>query len=104
LYWGGRRPSDLYMHDKAQEWAKTLPGFTYVPVVSEARPEDAWEGRTGFVHHAVMEDFPDLSGRQVYACGVPVMVNAARTDFTHKCGLPEAEFFADSFISDADIA
>lgn len=104
LYWGGRRPTDLYMHDKAQEWAKTLPGFTYVPVVSDAGPEDAWQGRTGFVHRAVMEDFPDLSGLQVYACGAPVMVNAARNDFTHECGLPETEFFADAFISDADIA
>lgn len=104
LYWGGRRPADLYMHQKALEWARTLPGFTYVPVMSDAEPEDAWAGRTGFVHRAVMEDFPDLSGHQVYACGAPVMVNAARTDFTHQLGLPEAEFFADAFISEADIA
>src|SRR5690606_5047040 len=60
LYWGGRRPRDLYMHEKAQDWAGSLPNFSYVPVVSEALPEDAWSGRTGFVHEAVMQDLPDL--------------------------------------------
>jgi CDP-4-dehydro-6-deoxyglucose reductase len=102
LYWGGRRPADLYMHDKAREWEQSLPGFRYVPVVSDALDEDHWQGRTGFVHRAVVEDFPDLSGHQVYACGAPVVVNSARADFTHQCGLPEGEFYADAFISDAD--
>jgi CDP-4-dehydro-6-deoxyglucose reductase len=104
LYWGGRRPKDLYMNELAQKWAAEHPGFRYVPVVSEALAEDAWLGRTGFVHRAVMEDLPDLSGYQVYACGVPVMVNAAHQDFTRECGLPEEEFFSDSFTTAADKA
>ncbi|TFL08858.1 CDP-6-deoxy-delta-3,4-glucoseen reductase [Pusillimonas caeni] len=103
LYWGGRRPRDLYMHDKAQEWARTLPGFSYVPVVSEAQAEDGWTGRAGFVHQAVMQDLPDLSGHQVYACGAPIMVESARRDFTQLCGLPDEAFFADAFTSQADV-
>jgi CDP-4-dehydro-6-deoxyglucose reductase len=75
-----------------------------VPVISDALPEDAWSGRTGFVHRAVMEDFPDLSGHQVYACGVPIMVDSARRDFTTLCKLPEGEFYADSFTTQADLA
>jgi len=51
-----------------------------------------------------MADLPDLSGHQVYACGVPVMVDAARKDFTTGCGLPEDEFYADSFTTQADVA
>lgn len=101
LYWGGRRPKDLYMNALAQGWA-AQGLLKYVPVISEALPEDCWAGRSGFVHRAVMEDFPDLSGHQVYACGVPVMVDAARTDFTSSCRLPEDEFYADSFTTQAD--
>jgi CDP-4-dehydro-6-deoxyglucose reductase len=104
LYWGGRRPRDLYMHALCEEWAATLPNFRYVPVISDAHPEDHWQGRTGFVHRAVMEDLPDLSGYQVYACGAPAMVEAARLDFTSACGLPEEEFYADAFTSEADLA
>lgn len=103
LYWGCRSKRDLYQIDLPREWEQALPNFRYVPVLSDAAPEDAWTGRTGFVHEAVMQDLPDLSGHQVYACGAPVMVDAARADFTTRCGLPEAEFFADSFLTAADI-
>jgi CDP-4-dehydro-6-deoxyglucose reductase, E3 len=98
LYWGGRRPKDLYLDHLAKSWAAKYPEqFAYVPVVSNALPDDAWTGRTGFVHRAVIEDFPDLSGHQVYACGAPIVVDSARHDFTTLCQLPESEFFADSF-------
>lgn len=103
LYWGGRRPKDLYMNTLAEDWA-ARGLLRYVPVISEALPEDAWSGRTGFVHRAVMEDFPDLSAHQAYACGVPVMVDAARRDFVAQCALPEEEFYADSFTTQADVA
>lgn len=103
LYWGGRRPADLYMNALAQQWEQTLPYFTYVPVISDASPQDNWTGRTGFVHKAVMQDYPDLSGHQVYACGAPIVVNSARSEYVGLCGLPEDEFFADSFTSEADV-
>lgn len=104
LYWGGRRPSDLYLNDLCQTWEKEISDFKYIPVISDALAEDGWQGRTGFVHQAVMSDHPDMKGFQVYACGAPVMVNAARNDFSGKCQLPEEEFFADSFTSAADLA
>jgi CDP-4-dehydro-6-deoxyglucose reductase len=98
LYWGCRAKRDLYMLEAPQSWAR--PGFTFVPVLSD----EPWTGRTGFVHRAAMEDFPDMSGVQVYACGAPVMVDAARDDFTLKCRLPAEEFYADSFLTEADKA
>ncbi|NYT24078.1 CDP-6-deoxy-delta-3,4-glucoseen reductase [Alcaligenaceae bacterium] len=104
LYWGGRRPADLYMDALARGWESSLSDFKYVPVVSEATPEDNWRGRGGFVHRAVMEDIPDLSGHQVYACGAPIMVDNARRDFIDVCGLPESEFYADAFTTAADAA
>ena len=97
LYWGGRVRADLYLNDLAEQWPHEQRGFKYVPVLSEARPGDQWEGRTGFVHRAVMQDLPDLSQFQVYACGNPLMVDAARKDFIGSCGLPPEEFISDSF-------
>ena len=96
LYWGGRVRADIYLNDLAEKWQHDH-GIRYVPVLSEAGPEDHWSGRSGFVHRAVVEDFPDLSGHQVYACGAPVMVEAAHQDFTTQCKLPEDEFYSDSF-------
>lgn len=102
LYWGGRRPQDLYMHAWCVQAASELPWLRYVPVVSDALPEDGWTGRTGFVHRAVMQDFADLSGHEVYACGAPIVVESAERDFVAQCGLPADAFYADSFTSEAD--
>ena len=102
LYWGARTRPDLYLDALAREWAQAHRRFRYIPVLSEARAEDAWTGRTGFVHQAVMDDHPDLSAFQVYACGAPVMVEAAHRDFTSRCALPEDEFFSDAFTKASD--
>jgi CDP-4-dehydro-6-deoxyglucose reductase, E3 len=96
LYWGCRAHADLYLHELASRW-HTERGLRYVPVLSDAPASDHWTGRTGFVHRAVMADFPDLSGHQVYACGAPEMVEAAHRDFTSQCGLPEDDYFSDAF-------
>jgi CDP-4-dehydro-6-deoxyglucose reductase len=102
LYWGCRSKTDLYLHDWAAGASAGLPNLHYVPVLSEPTPEDAWTGRTGLVHRAVMHDFPDLMFHQVYACGAPIMVESAQRDFVQRCGLPDDEFYADSFTSEAD--
>ncbi len=102
LYWGGRRPADLYMDAWVRERLADMPGLRYVPVVSHALPEDGWTGRTGFVHQAVMDDHADLSGHQVYACGAPVVVESARKAYSAERGLPPEEFYADAFTSEAD--
>jgi CDP-4-dehydro-6-deoxyglucose reductase, E3 len=104
LYWGARRKKDLYLLELAEQWAKDIPNFRFVPVLSEPDASDTWTGRIGFVHRAVIEDLPDLSGYQVYACGAPVMVESAQRDFTQHHRLPEDEFYADSFTSAADLA
>jgi CDP-4-dehydro-6-deoxyglucose reductase len=101
LYWGGRRPSDLYLDAWVKDQLAALPSLRYVPVISNATDTDGWTGRTGFVHQAVLQDHPDLSGYQVYACGAPVVVDSARRDYLC-AGLPEEEFFADAFTSEAD--
>ena len=102
LYWGGRRPADLYMHDWVLDKVAHMPNLRYVPVVSNALPEDNWTGRTGFVHQAVLDDQPDLSGHQVYACGAPIVVDTARAEYSAKAGLPAEQFFADAFTTEAD--
>jgi CDP-4-dehydro-6-deoxyglucose reductase len=102
LYWGGRRPADLYMHDWVLDKVAHMPNLRYVPVVSNALPDDNWTGRTGFVHQAVLDDLPDLSGHQVYACGAPIVVDTARAEYSAQAGLPPDQFYADAFTTEAD--
>lgn len=97
LYWGSRDRAGLYMDQLAREWEGRVANFRYIPVLSEATAADGWTGRTGLVHHAVMADQPDLSRHEVYACGAPAMIDAARADLVARCRLPSDAFFADAF-------
>ncbi|WP_237247597.1 CDP-6-deoxy-delta-3,4-glucoseen reductase [Sideroxyarcus emersonii] len=91
FYWGVRKQSDLYMLDKVKHWEES--GVKFTPVVSD----EQWPGRTGFVHQAVLDDFKDLSAYAVYACGAPVVVEAAHREFTAQRGLPSDAFYSDAF-------
>jgi CDP-4-dehydro-6-deoxyglucose reductase/3-phenylpropionate/trans-cinnamate dioxygenase ferredoxin reductase subunit len=95
LYFGARTPELLYMNDLCERWARELSEFTYLPVVSEAAPD--WTGRVGLVHRAVLEDVATLAGCQVYACGAPPMIAAARADFEQIGQLEPSAFFCDAF-------
>ena len=97
LYWGVRSLKDLYMAELPQQWLAERPNFSFIPVLSNPAPGDRWQGRSGLVHQAVLADFADLSGYQVYACGAPAMVDSARDAFTRTRSLPEDAFFADAF-------
>lgn len=96
LYWGVRARRDLYMHDLALGFERALPHFRYTPVLSEPQPQDAWRGRTGWVHAAVLADYPDLSGVDVYASGPPPMIEAIRASFLRH-NLREDRLYYDSF-------
>lgn len=98
LYRGARSLQDLYMDDLCQRWAEHMPNITYIPVLSEPKPEDNWQGKTGYVHQAVLEDIRALSGYQAYVCGAPVMVDAAHKAFMQQ-GLSIDAFFSDAFTS-----
>jgi CDP-4-dehydro-6-deoxyglucose reductase len=96
FYWGVRAKRDLYGHAVASNWAQQHHHITYTPVLSEPDASDAWQGRTGYVHQAVVDDFADLSAHEVYVCGPPAMVAAAKDAFVAR-GLSEAGFFSDAF-------
>ena len=96
LYWGARSRQDLYMNALPEQWQAQHAQFSYIPVLSEPLPEDGWQGRSGLVHEAVLQDHADLSAYQVYCCGAPAMVETAHHAFQGH-GMPEDEFFSDAF-------
>jgi len=101
LYWGVRARRDLYMDELARSWARDHEGFAYTPVLSEPQEGDDWQGRTGFVHEAVVADYPDLSAYEVYMSGPPPMIEAGRQAFIEH-GLVADHLFYDSFEYAAD--
>ncbi|GGW82621.1 NAD(P)H-flavin reductase [Alteromonas halophila] len=94
LYWGGRHAEDLYLADELRALAEKHDNFSFIPVVEFAH--DDWQGRTGWVHHAVMADHADFSHLQVYVAGRFEMARTVREDFTVR-GLNKKNLFGDAF-------
>jgi CDP-4-dehydro-6-deoxyglucose reductase, E3 len=104
FYWGGRRRRDIYMYELAKKLAREHANIRFIPVLSQPSTECAWDGAVGYVHEQVMADHPNLSEHQIYACGAPAMVRAARDEFVTVCRADPKEFFADEFLTAADAA
>lgn len=94
LYWGARSREGLYADAQIREWEKNFPNIRYRPVLSQ--PDDAWDGRKGYVQDAVLADFEELSGFEVYACGHPDMVYKARDAMVAR-GVDPDHCFSDAF-------
>jgi CDP-4-dehydro-6-deoxyglucose reductase len=97
LYWGAKTPADLYLVDLPGKWQQEHENFKFIPVLSESKPEHNWQGRTGLVTDAILQDYQKLDRYQVYACGSPAMIDAGRAAFMAK-GLPEDQYFSDAFL------
>jgi CDP-4-dehydro-6-deoxyglucose reductase len=97
LYWGAQSKIDLYEDARLREWCARHPHFQYTPVLSNPNAEDGWDGRTGWVHTAALDDYQDrLASIDVYTSGPPAMVEAVRSEFVPR-GLPATQLFFDSF-------
>ena len=94
LYWGVRAERDLYLRELPERWVREHANFSFVPVLSE--PDVGWQGRTGWVHEAVLADIPDLSAYDLYMAGPPAMVSAGRAAF-RAAGMPDEHMHYDSF-------
>ena len=93
LYWGVRSRQDFYRLEQVHAWEQEL-GIEFTPVLSE--PDSNWSSRCDWVHDAVLTDYPNLSGMQVYASGPPEMITAIRSSFPQH-GLTDDALFYDSF-------
>lgn len=102
LFWGARNTSELYLDKLPETWAEDYGHIQYHRAVSDPDQSEGPDAFHGFVHEAVLERHPDLSGFDVYMSGPPAMIEAAKSTFL-KHGLPEDRLFYDSFEFGLDV-
>jgi propane monooxygenase reductase component len=95
-YYGARTPKDLFHLDELDRLSERLPGFRFVPALSEPSPTDGWGGETGLITDVVDRLEHDLSEHEAYLCGPPPMIDAC-IPMLGAHGLPEAKIFYDKF-------
>jgi propane monooxygenase reductase component len=94
LYYGARTQADLCFEDELRAFEGKIPGFRYVPALSE---EDAnWDGEKGLITEVVRHNEPSLEGMDAYVCGPPPMVDAAIALLSQR-GMSTQNIFYDKF-------
>ena len=100
-YYGARGRRDLCFEKELRALEEALPGFRYVPALSEPADEDAWDGEVGLITDVVRRHESTLAGVDAYVCGPPPMVEAALPLLT-KLGAPEKRIYYDKFTTTGD--
>ncbi|MFO7891258.1 MAG: 2Fe-2S iron-sulfur cluster binding domain-containing protein [bacterium] len=97
-FFGAKTKDDLFYIDKMEEFQKLLPDFTFVPVLSEPKPDSDWKGKTGLVTVPLEEYLQsiDTGSVQGYLCGSPGMINASVKVFKNQ-GVSGDRIFFDPF-------
>jgi propane monooxygenase reductase component len=100
-YYGARQRRDLCFDQELRHLADTLPNFRYIPALSEAAPDDNWDGETGLITDVVKRLAGNLAGAHAYVCGPPPMVEAAQVMLA-AAGVEEKRIYFDKFTTTAD--
>jgi propane monooxygenase reductase component len=100
-YYGARRRRDLCFTEELRALEGVLPGFRFVPALSEPTDEDAWDGEVGLVTDVVKRYESTLTGAHAYLCGPPPMVEAAMP-VLGALGVEEKRIYYDKFTTTGD--
>ena len=95
-YYGARGRRDLCFEDELRALEDKLPGFRYIPALSEPAPDDDWDGETGLITDIVKRHADGLAGVHAYVCGPPPMVEAA-LPLLAALGVEEKRIYYDKF-------
>lgn len=96
FYYGARTRKDLCFEEELRALEQTLPGFRYVPALSEPASDDGWTGETGFVTDVMAQYETDLAKAHAYVCGPPPMVEAAMVALA-RLGTADNRIYYDKF-------
>jgi len=100
LYLGTRSADEPYVRPLIAKWPTRAPWLTTSVVMLERGPMRP----PRLLHRALLEDLPDLTAHQVYACGPKPMIDAAHEQLVQQGKLPDDEFYADSFVPTGVVA
>jgi propane monooxygenase reductase subunit len=96
-YYGAREEEDLFHLEELAALQTMLPGFRFVPALSDSK----WEGEMGLITDVVERSEQGLDGVDAYLCGPPPMVDAAQ-EMLMRLGVDEARIHYDKFTTTAN--
>ncbi|MFP4165326.1 MAG: NADH:ubiquinone reductase (Na(+)-transporting) subunit F [Chitinispirillaceae bacterium] len=96
FFFGAQSQKDLFYTDELRGMEKELPGFTFIPALSNEPGESDWKGERGLITEVVSRHAPDTTEHEAYLCGSPAMIDAC-VKVLGTGGMPEEKIYYDKF-------
>ncbi len=100
FWYGARSKREVFYADEFDKLQEENPNFKWYLALSDALPEDEWDGLTGFIHQVVLDEYltkheapEDI---EFYMCGPPMMNNAC-TKMLINLGVEQENIMFDDF-------
>ncbi len=100
FWYGARSWREVFYYEQFREIEQNFPNFKFNLALSEPKPEDNWNGLTGFIHQVIYDQY--LSNHEepeeidYYLCGPPMM-NDACQKMLDDLGVPNENIMFDDF-------
>jgi len=100
FWYGARSLKELFYQEEYDQLQEENENFEWHVALSDAQPEDNWEGPTGFIHNVLydmyLKDHPAPEDCEYYMCGPPMM-NAATIKLLKDLGVEDDNIMLDDF-------
>ncbi|MBN1379104.1 MAG: NADH:ubiquinone reductase (Na(+)-transporting) subunit F [Gammaproteobacteria bacterium] len=100
FWYGARSKKEMFYTEDFDVLAAEYDNFEWHIALSEPKPEDNWNGPTGFIHEVLYENYlkthPAPEDVEYYMCGPPLM-NAAVIKMLEDLGVEEDNILLDDF-------
>ena len=100
FWYGARSKREMFYVEDFDMLARENDNFDWHVALSDALPEDSWEGYTGFIHNVLFEEFiknhPAPEDCEFYMCGPPIM-NSSVINMLIENGVEPENIMLDDF-------
>ena len=100
FWYGARSKREIFYQDQFEAIEKDFPNFKFNIGLSEVKPEDNWNGPTGFIHQVIYDNYlkthPAPEDIEYYLCGPGPMTDAV-SKMLDNLGVPPENIMYDNF-------
>ncbi|MEM7702369.1 MAG: NADH:ubiquinone reductase (Na(+)-transporting) subunit F [Pseudomonadota bacterium] len=100
FWYGARSKREMFYVQDFDELDKEFDSFEWHVALSDALPDDEWDGYTGFIHNVLydeyLKDHPAPEDCEYYMCGPPIM-NQSVTNMLLDLGVDKEDIMLDDF-------
>ena len=100
FWYGARSKREMFYVEDFDELQSENDNFVWHCALSDALPEDKWEGYTGFIHQVLLDEYlskhPNPEDCEYYLCGPPMM-NTSVINMLVDLGVEREDIMLDDF-------